>query len=178
MSQDDTTESHVIQMKACPRCSTPIRTSLRYGAVIKQQLHDIERVKVAQRKLSKTASCELKKKKSDLQRRLNDLEKRFSNERQKRSWGTLRTAVNGLLKLDKQRLLSITENELMVALIESKVTLMERFCSMSAKMKVNLGKLPIETCKENNLESKSVFITNDHNRIISCRRCEEKRKTF
>ena len=34
-----------IQLKSCPRCKTPIRRSLRYGNVIKQQLQNIEEVK-------------------------------------------------------------------------------------------------------------------------------------
>lgn len=41
----DTDDRHVIQLRSCPRCNTAIRRSLRYGNVIKQQLHDIEKVK-------------------------------------------------------------------------------------------------------------------------------------
>ena len=44
---DNSVDGHVIQLQRCPRCNTPIRTSLRYGDVIKQQLRDIEKVKIA-----------------------------------------------------------------------------------------------------------------------------------
>ena len=42
---DTVDDSQPIQLKSCPRCKTPIRKSLRYGNVIKQQLNDIEKVK-------------------------------------------------------------------------------------------------------------------------------------
>ncbi|XP_076454226.1 NFX1-type zinc finger-containing protein 1-like [Babylonia areolata] len=35
-----------VQLKACPLCKTPIRHHLRYGSIIKTQLHDIETIKV------------------------------------------------------------------------------------------------------------------------------------
>lgn len=35
-----------VQLKRCPKCSTPIRTSLRYGNIIKKILADFERIKV------------------------------------------------------------------------------------------------------------------------------------
>ena len=34
-----------IQLKRCPKCSTPIRTSLRYGNIIKKTLADFEEIK-------------------------------------------------------------------------------------------------------------------------------------
>ncbi|XP_076454225.1 NFX1-type zinc finger-containing protein 1-like [Babylonia areolata] len=34
-----------VQLKACPLCKTPIRRHLRYGSIIKTQLHDIETIK-------------------------------------------------------------------------------------------------------------------------------------
>lgn len=34
-----------VQLKRCPKCSTPIRTSLRYGNIIKKTLADFERIK-------------------------------------------------------------------------------------------------------------------------------------
>lgn len=34
-----------VQLKRCPKCSTPIRTSLRYGNIIKKILADFERIK-------------------------------------------------------------------------------------------------------------------------------------
>ena len=43
-----TTDQHEdsVQLKACPICKTTIRRNLRYGAIIKTQLSDIENVKV------------------------------------------------------------------------------------------------------------------------------------
>ena len=108
--------------------------------------------------ISKTASHDLQKKKSDLEQRLESLETKLRGERQKQSLITLRKSVAGLLKYDDQLMVSIKENELRIALIENQVTLMERLCFMRAKMKNNLGKIPMEICKENSLESKSVFV--------------------
>ena len=34
-----------VQLKRCPKCSTPIRTSSRYGDIIKKILADLERIK-------------------------------------------------------------------------------------------------------------------------------------
>ena len=34
-----------VQLKRCPKCSTPIRTSLRYGNIIKKILADFEKIK-------------------------------------------------------------------------------------------------------------------------------------
>ncbi|XP_045199802.2 NFX1-type zinc finger-containing protein 1-like [Mercenaria mercenaria] len=42
-------EEQAVQLKGCPRCKTPIRRCLRYGTVIKESLHQIERVKQANR---------------------------------------------------------------------------------------------------------------------------------
>ena len=150
------TESHAIQLKVCPRCSTPIRTSLRYGNVIKQQLKDIEKVKAKMwRKLCHRSSRKLEKKKSELAQRLAKLEKKFRDELPERSWGTLKHAVKKLLEDKKELMVSLTENELTVALIENKVMLMERFCLMNKKMKLHLNKLPVELCKEYKLEGNS-----------------------
>lgn len=38
-------EGHIIKLKSCPKCSKPIRKSLRYGNLIKQTLSDLEKVK-------------------------------------------------------------------------------------------------------------------------------------
>ncbi|XP_015210459.1 NFX1-type zinc finger-containing protein 1-like isoform X2 [Lepisosteus oculatus] len=38
-------EDEVIQLKACPKCQTPIRRSVRYGPIVKRMLMDIETVK-------------------------------------------------------------------------------------------------------------------------------------
>ena len=156
MSEDEMTESHAIQLKVCPRCSTPIRTSLRYGNVIKQQLKDIEQVKAKMwGKLCNRSSCELEMKRFELAQRLAKLEKQFRDERQKRSWGTLKRLVDKLLEDKKELMVSLTDNELSVALIENKVMLMERFCLMNKKMERHLKKLPVELCKEYKLEGKS-----------------------
>ena len=34
-----------VQLKRCPKCSTPIRTSLRYGNIVKKILSDFEKIK-------------------------------------------------------------------------------------------------------------------------------------
>ena len=45
--QDSGTDSKAveIQFKCCPKCKTSVRRSLRYGNIIKQTLHDMEKVK-------------------------------------------------------------------------------------------------------------------------------------
>ena len=50
MDQDETTRTDDgkpvdVQLKRCPKCSIPIRTSLRYGNIIKKILADFEQVK-------------------------------------------------------------------------------------------------------------------------------------
>ncbi|XP_060589825.1 NFX1-type zinc finger-containing protein 1-like [Ruditapes philippinarum] len=40
-------DEEAIQLKGCPKCKTPIRKCLRYGSVIKENLHQIEMVKQA-----------------------------------------------------------------------------------------------------------------------------------
>lgn len=147
MSEDDTTDSQVIQMKTCPRCKTTIRLSLRYGNVIKQRLQDIEKVKkVMHNKISRGMA----KKRSLLLHRLTHLSAKFNGESHERFWLTLQRGIRNL------------DNGLMAALLENKVMLMERFCLMSEKMKENLRILPVEVCKENNLEGESfsnIFLT-------------------
>ena len=95
----------------------------------------------------------MKEKQIDLERRLTGLERKCINDRQKHSCETLKRTVHKLLTLDNQLMVVLTGNELTVALIENKVMLLERFCLMSEKMKKNLTNLPVEICKENNLES-------------------------
>ena len=34
-----------VQLKRCPKCSTPIRTSMRYGNIVKKILADFEKIK-------------------------------------------------------------------------------------------------------------------------------------
>jgi len=135
MSEDDTTDSHVVQMKTCPRCRTTIRRSLRYSAVIKQQLQDIEKVKF---EILKNTRFGLLNKVNLLLRRLTCLTTKSNGETHKR----LMRAVGRL------------DDHLNAAVIENKVMLMERFCMMYEKMKVNLRRLPVEVCKEHNLEGK------------------------
>lgn len=137
MAEDDTTDSHVIQMKTCPRCTTVIRRSLRYGNVIKQRLQDIEKVKAVMREKT---NCKLGKKQNRLQDRLTGLEEKFASECFTRFWLTLQRGIKKL------------QNGLMAALLENRMTLVERFCLTFEKMKVHLRKLPVEICKENNLE--------------------------
>jgi len=48
------------------------------------------------------------------------------------------------------------DDHLNAAVLENKVMLMERFCMMYEKMKVNLRRLPVEVCKEHNLEGHHV----------------------
>ena len=158
MSEDASTESQAIQMKGCPLCSTPIRTSLRYRNVINQHLQDIEKVKLEMwRKIRNEngGNCGLEKTKRDLVKRLDNLEKQFGGEHPKRSLGRLKRAVGILLDVKKDLMTSLIDNELTVALIENKVMLMERLWFMREKVRANLRKLPMEICKEYHLESKS-----------------------
>ena len=152
MSEDANTVSHAIQLKVCPLCSTPIRTSMRYRNVINQQLQDIEKVKLEMRKKIRNESgvnCGLEETKRYLTKRLDNLEERFGGEHQKRSLGRLKRAVSFLL--------GVVDNELTVVLIQNKVMLMERLCFIREKVRVNLRKLPMEICKEYHLESKFRF---------------------
>ena len=158
MSKDATIGSQAIQVNVCPLCSTPIRTCLRYSNVINQQLQDIEKVKREMwRKIRKGGNRELQKKRHDLAKRLTNLERKCSaHECQKRSRDSLKRAVDKLVDAEKSELIvSLTANDLNVALIENKVMLMERFCFISQKMRGNLRKLSMEHCKEYDLESKS-----------------------
>ena len=44
MDQQDDTKAVEIKFKCCPKCKTSIRRSLRYGNIIKQTLHDMQKV--------------------------------------------------------------------------------------------------------------------------------------
>lgn len=158
MSEDANTESQEIQMKVCPRCSTPIRTSLRYRNVINQQLQDIENVKLEMwRKIRHESgdNCGLEKTKRDLAKRLDNLKERFGRDHPMRSLGRLKLAVGIRLEVKKELRISLIDNKLTVALIVNKVMLMERLCFMREKVRENLRKLPMEICQEYHLESKS-----------------------
>ena len=119
MSDD---ESQVIQLKSCPRCSTPIRTSLRYGNVIKQRLQDIEKVKVR----AHGHPSEMDGTRRRLQTRLAELERIFNEENEMTEWRRLERSVE---RMTKGPVAAVTENQ---------VTLMERFCVMNQKLNQQL----------------------------------------
>ena len=137
MSHDDSSGSHVIQLKQCPRCKTAIRRSLRYGNVIKQQLQDIEEVK---RKVHGDPS-EMKETKERLKKRLTDLKKKFDGENEMKEWNRLDRSVD---RIAKGMRAAVTENQ---------VTLMERYCVIIQKLKQNLFSEP--ACRKENAESRS-----------------------
>lgn len=121
-SDDNHTDSHVIQLKTCPRCNTPIRTSLRYGNVIKQRLQDIEKVKVA----AYGHPSEMEETKESLHWRLAELRMICKGEDTERDLQRLQRSVS---RLAKGTMAVVTENQ---------VTLMERWCMMSQKMNEHL----------------------------------------
>ena len=132
-----------IQLKSCPRCKAPIRRSLRYGNVIKQQLQNIEQVK----KKVIGHSSELEEAKERLNRRLIDLTKQFDQERQMKEWKWLKRRVDRMSK------------GIMAAVTENQVTLMERYCRMSDKLKQSLlnDVARREASSESRLEGKTFF---------------------
>lgn len=115
---DNSADGHVIQLKRCPRCNTPIRTSLRYGDVIKQQLRDIEKVKIA----AHGHPSEMGQTKERLQARLTEL-KNISNGE---------NTVNDLQRLERS--VSRIAKGTMAVVTENQVTLMERYCGMSQRL--------------------------------------------
>lgn len=139
----DMSVDNSIQLKPCPRCKTPIRRSLRYGNVIKQQLQNIEEVK----KKVIGHSSELEEAKERLNRRLIDLTKQFDQERQMEEWKWLKRRVDRMSK------------RIMAAVIENQVTLMERYCRMSDKLKQSLlnDVARREASSESRLEGKTFF---------------------
>ena len=137
LSEDDSTDSHVIQMKTCPRCRTTIRRSLRYSAVIKQQLQDIDKVKV---ELLRKTRRGLRGKKKLLLDRLICLSTKLVGDSHEHFCQTL---TRGVEKLN---------DVVMAAVLENKVMLMERLCSVNEKMR---ARLPVEVFKEANLEGKT-----------------------
>ena len=139
----DMSVDNSIQLKPCPRCKTPIRRSLRYGNVIKQQLQNIEEVK----KKVIGHSSELEEAKERLNRRLIDLTKQFDQERQMKEWKWLKRRVDRMSK------------GIMAAVTENQVTLMERYCRMSDKLKQSLlnDVARREASSEGRLEGKNFF---------------------
>lgn len=130
-------DSQLIRLKSCPRCKTPIRKSLRYGNVIKQQLNDIEKVK--KKLLGKKSELEGKKE------RLSDRHFNMRSMLEEPDWQKLKRSI---LKLN---------SEWMAAVLENKLTLLERFCDTRKKMKSILGKVSREVLSENNLQGKFEF---------------------
>ena len=140
MSENDSADSQLIQLKTCPRCRTPIRCSLRYGNVIKQQLRDIENVK---KKLLVEADSGLSSKKRLLKDRLTTLSKKFNAENYQHVWETLKQRVEKM------------KNGLKYPLLENKIMLMERYCLMTEKAEKYLKVLPGETCRANFFNGRS-----------------------
>ena len=132
-----------IQLKSCPRCKAPIRRSLRYGNVIKQQLQNIEQVK----KKVIGHSSELEEAKERLNRRLIDLTKQFDQEIKMEEWKRFERRVDRMSK------------GIMAAVTEIQVTLMERYCRMSDKLKQSLlnDVARREASSESRLEGKTFF---------------------
>ena len=128
VSNDEPTESQMIQLKPCPRCKTAIRTSLRYGNVFKEQLQCIEKVK---EKVNGHRG-EIEETKKRLHTRLNDLMNTLDveDEMQMKEWKRLDYRVERL------------SQEIKAAVIENQVTLMERYYAMSQKLKQKLFSQP------------------------------------
>lgn len=63
-------DSTEVKFKVCPKCSTPIRKSFRYGNAIKQVLHDVQEIKLKQAKASQ-----------NLPEKLNKVQKELSNQK-------------------------------------------------------------------------------------------------
>ena len=143
-TNDDSDGRHVIQLKCCPRCRTTIRRSLRYGNVIKQQLHDIEKVK---RKV-RGESDEVIKTKERLETRLIALKGAFNGEDEMKEWKRLDGSLRRMSKGSRASAI-VTENQ---------VTLMERFCAMSQRLKDNLLSVPRSQVRtESRLEGTFMF---------------------
>ena len=131
---DAVDDSQPIQLKSCPRCKTPIRKSLRYGNVIKQQLKDIEKVKE-----------KLLGDKNELERKKKHLQDRHSN---------MRSMLDEPDGRRLKRSISILNSEWRAAVLENKLTLLERFFDTRKKMKSILGKMSREVFSENGLQGK------------------------
>ena len=135
-----------MRLKSCPRCKTAIRRSLRYGNVIKQQLHDIEQVK---RKV-RGESDEVIQMQERLQARLVALKGTFNREDEMKEWESLGRRLGRMSKGSKTSAV-VTENQL---------TLMERFCAMSQKLKDNLFSVPrSQVSTQSRLEGTFMFIS-------------------
>lgn len=116
------TGSHVIELRSCPRCKTPIRTSLRYGNVIKQRLQDIEKVKIA----AHGHPSEMTEVRENLRRRLDELSKISLGEDRERDLKRLARIVDRMAKGSGA---VTTENQ---------VTLMERYSRLCQRLNESL----------------------------------------
>lgn len=114
--------NHLIKMKTCPRCSTPIRKSLRYGNVIKQRLEDIAKVKIA----AHGNPQEISGTQGRLLARLTELRRFDVNDDLAKDLERLERSVN---RLAKGTMAAVTENQ---------VTLMERYCAMNERINKHL----------------------------------------
>ena len=131
-SEDDSTDSHVIQMKRCPLCRKTIRCSLRYGNVIRQQLQDIEKVK---NEIRTKSSPELPNKALLLVRLTTLLTEPNADNHQ-----IIRRLIRGVVK---------AVDGLQARILENKAMLMERYCLMTEKLEKSLKILPEELCAAN-----------------------------
>lgn len=131
-SEDDSTDSHVIQMKRCPLCRKTIRCSLRYGNVIRQQLQDIEKVK---NEIRTKSSPELPNKALLLVRLTTLLTEPNADNHQ-----NIRRLIRGVVK---------AVDGLQARILENKAMLMERYCLMTEKLEKSLKILPEELCAAN-----------------------------
>ena len=138
----DSSESQVIQLKHCPRCKTVIRTSLRYGNVIKEQLQYVEEVK----KKVHGHPIEIEEMKERLQTRMTVLKNTLDVE-DEMEWNRLDRRVKRL-------------SQGKAAVIENQVTLMERYYAMSQKLKQKLVRQP--ACRKGHnecrLEGRSIDV--------------------
>lgn len=114
--------NHLIKMKTCPRCSTPIRKSLRYGNVIKQRLEDIAKVKIAAHGNPQERSGT----QGRLLARLTVLRRFDVKDDLAKDLERLERSVN---RLAKGTMAAVTENQ---------VTLMERYCAMNERINKHL----------------------------------------
>ena len=137
MDQDD----GVIRRKQCPRCNTPVRMSLRYGNVIKQQRQDIERVK-----------RELMGNKTELERK-----KRRLFVRACEMLKTVDQSVKAYLEKRKNSIWKTVKSEMIAAIIENQLMLVQRLDSTGKKMQSVLGAVSPENCSEKKLQRKLRF---------------------
>ena len=127
MQEEETHEGHnvSVQLKTCPRCKTPIRRSLRYGNIVKQQLRDIERVK--------SQLCEnqenLKVKKSHLQRKIAEMKERNRDDKN-----------CDLETLDRR--LDKAKYPIAMSFVENQLTLMERYFTLKQHLNEAIFRKP------------------------------------